>query len=410
MANLFAIFVTGLTTGGLSCLAVQGGLLANTVARQLEEDVENELAEKSTTSLGDEFNAALIILQEKKLPHKQYNRQLAKLTYKYPLIAATETSKTQHHSAQPIVLFLAAKLLAYTAFGFLLGWVGSVLQLTPIMRGILQLAIGIFMVGTALRMFKVHPIFRYFVIEPPRFITRYIRRLSKNSKGDIATPLFLGALTVLIPCGITQGMMALAVGTGNPVIGAAIMFSFVLGTSPVFFVLSYLATRLGEVMHERFLKFAAVVVLILGLVSLEGGLNLVGSPISYASFKDYLAIRNTVTQAHTDASVPIQQSPVANGPMSVEPSLAGGNIVNITADGSGYAPHTTQAKAGQPITLIVKSQDLYTCAQGMVFPKLGIQKQLPPNGTTTIEIPAQPTGTLAYTCSMGMYRGEISIL
>jgi plastocyanin domain-containing protein len=95
--------------------------------------------------------------------------------------------------------------------------------------------------------------------------------------------------------------------------------------------------------------------------------------------------------------------------MSVDPSHAGSNIVNITADGSGYAPHATQAKAGQPITLVVKSQDLYTCAQGMVFPKLGIQKQLPPNGTTTIEIPAQPTGTLAYTCSMGMYRGQISI-
>jgi len=30
--NLFAIFLTGLTTGGLSCLAMQGGLLASVIA------------------------------------------------------------------------------------------------------------------------------------------------------------------------------------------------------------------------------------------------------------------------------------------------------------------------------------------------------------------------------------------
>jgi sulfite exporter TauE/SafE len=409
MTNLFAIFVTGLTTGGLSCLAVQGGLLANTVAHQAEEDVKDELANKIRHARGEEFETALRALQEKKLSKKQHSKQLADLKSKYPLVAETANSKNLHRGAQPIILFLIAKLIAYTVLGFMLGWVGSVLQLTPVIRGTLQLAIGIFMLGTALRMFNLHPIFRYFVIEPPRFITRYIRRISKNSNGDVATPLFLGALTVLIPCGITQGMMALAVGAGNPVVGAAIMFSFVLGTSPVFFILSYLATKLGEAMQERFLKFAAVVLLVLGLVSLEGGLNLVGSPISYASFKDYLASRNTTRQeAYNNSSALEQQAPIVSQ-SSVDSPTSASNIVNLTADGSGYSPHVTQAKAGQPITLVVKSQDLYTCAQGIVFPKLGMQKQLPPNGTTTIEIPAQPAGTLSYSCSMGMYRGQISI-
>lgn len=32
--NLFVIFLTGLTTGGLSCLAMQGGLLASVIANQ----------------------------------------------------------------------------------------------------------------------------------------------------------------------------------------------------------------------------------------------------------------------------------------------------------------------------------------------------------------------------------------
>ncbi len=32
-------FITGLTTGGLSCLAIQGGLLTASLANQLEQDM-----------------------------------------------------------------------------------------------------------------------------------------------------------------------------------------------------------------------------------------------------------------------------------------------------------------------------------------------------------------------------------
>ncbi len=32
--NLLAIFLTGLITGGLTCMAVQGGLLAATIAQR----------------------------------------------------------------------------------------------------------------------------------------------------------------------------------------------------------------------------------------------------------------------------------------------------------------------------------------------------------------------------------------
>lgn len=41
MANLGNIFLTGLTTGGLSWLAIQGGLLASSVAKQAEDDLLN---------------------------------------------------------------------------------------------------------------------------------------------------------------------------------------------------------------------------------------------------------------------------------------------------------------------------------------------------------------------------------
>jgi len=183
-------------------------------------------------------------------------------------------SPSASHVALPIVLFLASKLVAYTILGLLLGWLGSALALTPQVRALVQIAIGIFMLGTALRLLNVHPIFRYFNIEPPKKITRYIRRKSKHSDGQFVTPIFLGALTVLIPCGITTAMMALAIGSGSPIAGALIMAAFIIGTSPAFFGLAYFATKLGEKMHEKFLKVAGAVILVLGLFAARERLEL----------------------------------------------------------------------------------------------------------------------------------------
>ena len=80
MTGYFVAFITGLTTGGLSCLAVQGGLLASSLASQIENEMKSR-------NLKD---------------------------------------KTKPKVAQPIVWFLLSKLIAYTILGFFLGWLGSV--------------------------------------------------------------------------------------------------------------------------------------------------------------------------------------------------------------------------------------------------------------------------------------------
>ena len=247
MDPVLLAFITGLTTGGLSCLAVQGGLLASSIANEVEQSLQ-----KQST-------------QAQREP-------------------GTASQQLQVRAGRPILLFLTAKLIAYTLLGFVLGWVGSVFQLTPTMRAILLVAIGVFMVGNALRMLNVHPIFRYFVLEPPSFVTRYIRRKSKDQSSAL-TPLFLGALTVFIPCGVTQAMMAVAMATGSPVAGATIMFAFVLGTSPVFFAVAYLATTLGARLEKNFMRIVAVIVLVLGLISIDSGLTLAGWPYSVSNLR-----------------------------------------------------------------------------------------------------------------------------
>jgi sulfite exporter TauE/SafE len=347
--NLIVVFITGLTTGGLSCLAVQGGLLASTLAYQIEQDMKAQSS----------------------LPRQNPG------------------SKARPRIAQPIVLFLVAKLVAYTLLGFLLGALGSVLQLTPLMRAILLGAIGIFMVGNGLRMLKVHPIFRYFVIEPPSSLTRFIRKKSKNG-GSAITPLFLGAMTIFLPCGVTQAMMAGAVGTGNPLQGAAIMFSFILGTSPVFFTLAYLTTRLGATIEKYFTRIVAAVVIILGIVSIEAGLNLAGSPISISRLL-----------------APAQPAAAADN-TAVQAPMSAGNTIMINAKDNGYDPNVLHAQANTPLQLNIVTNNTTSCARSMVFPDLNVEKILPVSGLVKVDVPPQQKGfVMRYSCSMGMYTGQI---
>lgn len=352
LSQLAVAFITGLTTGGLSCLAVQGGLLASSLAHQIEQDYLGQTA--------------------------QSRKQRGKKNQPAPRAS----------SAFPILLFLIAKIVAYTFLGALLGLVGSYLTLSPATRAILMILIGVFMLGNALRMFNIHPIFRYFSIEPPKFITRYIRRTAKGT--DTVTPLFLGALTVFIPCGVTQAMMAAALGTGSMLMGAALMLAFTLGTSPVFFVVAYLTTELGARLEKFFMRFVAAVVLILGLVTINGGLNVLGSPLSFQNLTRNL--------------LPSNAAPVAQ---AAGPSSAEGDVV-LYVQNAGYFPQTISAPAGKNFTLNLVTDQTYSCARDFVIPALNYYELLPDTGTVQVSIPAQGKGDrLFFTCSMGMYTGQI---
>jgi len=347
MESFLIAFITGLTSGGLSCLAVQGGLLASSLERQIERDL-------------------LKVPERRKIRNKATNPGQARL-------------------ALPIGLFLAAKLIAYTLLGFLLGTLGSVFQLSATTRAILLIAIGIFMVGNGLRMFNVHPVFRFFTVEPPKFITRYIRRKAKNG-ADLFAPLFLGALTVLIPCGVAQAMMAVAVASGDPLQGAALMFAFTLGASPVFFLVAYLAMNVGARLENWLMRFVAMVVLVLGIVSVYSGLNVIGNPLATAF----------IPQALQSGNQPGGEADVAD------------NVIVLNAENYGYTPRFLHAPADIPLTLNVITDQTYSCSRAFVIPALGLDVILPESGVVPISIPAQQEGTvIQFACSMGMYTGAI---
>ena len=347
--SLVGIFLTGLITGGLTCMAVQGGLLAATIAQREEARLKE---------------------------------------------------KVKSGSALPIIAFLIAKLVAYTVLGLLLGWLGSAFQLSLTARTILQFAVAIFMIGTAFNILNVHPIFRYFVIQPPRFLTRLVRKQSKSN--DVFAPAILGAFTVFIPCGTTQAMMALAIASGSPLYGAAILFAFILGTSPVFFILGYFATKLGDAMHQKFMKFAAFAIIILAIFNANNALALTGSNFTL----DNLGKGFFCTVSYCNDS-PVQTVAAAN---NQDTSQAVSNP-NIEIASTGYNPDNLTIKAGSSVTLHLKNTGGQGCTQAFTIPSLGIQKVVPMGNSDTIAFtaPSKP-GDLPFMCSMGMYRGVMHVI
>ena len=339
--NLITIFTTGLLVGGLSCLAVQGGLLAATLSQTEEERIK-----------------------------------------KHEL-------RVKNGNALPILSFLIAKLAAYTLLGFLLGWLGSLVHLSLQASVILQLAVVVFMLGTALNLLNAHPVFRYFAIQPPRFLTKLVRRHSKSS--GVFAPALLGAFTVFIPCGTTQAMMALAVTSGNPLMGALIMFVFILGTSPLFFALGFLTMKLGDVLHQHFMRVAAFAIILLALFNLEGAITLTGSQYT---------LRNALKAGYCLVSYCEPITIVT--PVSEQ---------NITITANGYLPNYFAVKAGSKVRLHLTNQGAFNCAQAFTIPALNIQKiiQSGKSGDVVFTAPAKP-GRITFTCSMGMYPGTIEVL
>lgn len=88
--------------------------------------------------------------------------------------------------------------------------------------------------------------------------------------------------------------------------------------------------------------------------------------------------------------------------------IDGIQYVRIEA-GGGYSPQITEAKAGIPTKLIMKTDGIFDCSASLVIPSIGYQKILPQSGETEIDLGTPKPGVpFKGLCGMGMYSFEIN--
>jgi sulfite exporter TauE/SafE len=298
----------------------------------------------------------------------------------------------------PNLAYQAAKLTSYVLVGFLLGAIGSAFNLNGI-RPWVMAAAGVFMIILGLGMTGKVPWAARLTPRPPRMLITALSRLRRKATSDadagestIATPIAFGLLTGLMPCAPLQAAELAAAGSGSPVNGALVMLAFGLGTMPLLFAFGTASSMIPTAWKQRMTFVLAFVVIGLGLVFLNRTAMLVGFPVNSNTIKT--AVLGTPA-ATTTANYKTGADGVIEVPLS---------IVNTQ-----YQPSTLSIPADKPVRLVVNRQEDVSCSSQIVFPQLGIKKDLAPNGVTNVDIPATKAGTYTMTCGMGMMSGSLAV-
>ncbi len=364
--NLWLIFLTGLTSGGVTCAAMQGGLLASVIAN---EKVDSGSAQKDPAVAG------------RKSSDKSQNQAG---TYVWSSVAA----------------FLTSKFIIHVIFGALLGLLGSSISLSLSTRLYFQGFAAVFMFASAMNLLNAHPIFRYLAFQPPKFARGLIK--SNSKAGTLFAPALLGLLTILIPCGVTQAMEVLAIGSGSALNGALIMGAFILGTTPMFVLIGFAASRVSDTSKKYFTYTAAALLIGMAIYSFNGILQVLDSGYSLQRLGPKIV---KLLPPYEKSTLPMV---VKDPNVKVE---SGVQKVTISVSNGGYSPKAFRVKKDVPVELTLAADTgVYSCATAFTFREFKIVDYLKPGDSNVHVFTPTEKGIFTFACSMGMYSGTMEVI
>ena len=291
----------------------------------------------------------------------------------------SQNGRSRLEKLKPSILYNAGRVISYTLLGGVVGALGSAVSFSGMARGIVSIVAGLFMVIMGLNMLNIFPWLRRFTPHMPKVFARKFHASGRHG------PFFVGLFTGLMPCGPLQAMQIYALGTGSPVKGALSMLVFSLGTVPLMFGFGAVSSFLSSRFTRRMLKFSAALVMVLGVVMLGRGFSLSG--ISFAG---------ALTPKAADFG-------------AVAKIRGNAQLVSTTLQPNNYTPITVQK--GVPVRWTIKADagTINGCNGTVTIPQYNISKPLQPGDNEIDFIPRQ-TGTITYTCSMGMITSTISVV
>lgn len=298
-----------------------------------------------------------------------------------PKESAHQISKSKFSELRPSLLYNLGRVISYTIIGGIVGAIGSVVSFSGAMKGLVQILAGIFMVIMGVNMLGIFPWLRRFNPRMPKIFAKKIYS-QKNSR----SPLYIGLLNGLMPCGPLQAMQLYALSTGSPIKGAVAMFLFSIGTVPLLFAFGAVSTLLSKKFTSKMMTVSACFVVVLGIFMFHNGISLSG--VTLPSISSASTTSNTATQATVNGDVQVVTTGISSG--KYEPIVVQKGIP---------VKWTIQAKAG----------DLNGCNNSIIVQKYGIEKSLQ-TGDNVIEFTPTESGTVPFSCWMGMIRSKIVVV
>lgn len=281
-------------------------------------------------------------------------------------------------SILPTLLYNLGRILSYTIIGGIVGGIGRIINFPGILRGIIPVIGGIFMVIMAINLIGIFPFLRKLNIRMPLFIAKKIR--NDNSYG----PLYIGIVNGLMPCAPLQIVQLYALSTRSFLYGAVSSFIFALGTVPILFTFGIINSAINKKYSVKILKVSAVIVLILGIGMIGRGLSLSG--------------------IHINAPSIFQQS----DKLSNSKIEGDAQIITTEIDDNSYPPIAVHKGIPVKWTIKVDKDKINECNNSIEIPKLKIEKKLSV-GDNLIEFTPEEAGEIQYTCWMGMIKSKIVV-
>lgn len=313
---------------------------------------------------------------------------------------------TWYSRIAPNLAYQVAKISSYIIVGVLLGAIGSAFKVDAVRPYVMVLA-GVFMVVLGLGMTGRFPWALKITPRPPKFLMRAVMNLRRTAnaqadegKPSLATPVMFGLLTGLFPCAPLMSAQLLAAASGSALNGGLTMLAFGLGTAPLMLVFGTASSLLPQKIKQQAMALLAVVVIVFGVVYLNRGAMLLGSPVTAQSLKAAVA----------GAAAPNPQ-PVAVADAATTYTKGADGVVEIplTIKNTQFVPSTVTIPADVPVRLVVDRQEASACSDQIAVPQLNVLKDLAPNAVTKVDLPAAKAGTYTLTCGMGMMSGQLVV-
>jgi len=289
---------------------------------------------------------------------------------------------------RPHLAFNLGRVVGFGALGALLGVLGSAVTLTGPALALVMIAVSVVMGAVGLRLTSLSPrLARAGTLALPARLSAALRLDRAEGTYSDGRAALLGAGTFLLPCGFTQAVQVYAMSTGSPLRAGLVMGLFALGTVPGLLGIGGLTSAVKGTGAPRFFRFAGVAVLAFAAVNVSGAVGI-------------LAPGLVAPAAATSASGALTDNVTLDGAVQV---------MRTTQVANGYEPAAATVYVNREVRWEIDSTAV-SCAASIYAPELGIDPVVLKAGPNVLSFTPTRTGTLRYSCGMGMYWGSVTVI
>lgn len=299
--------------------------------------------------------------------------------------AETHQGEPSLHRFWPLASFNIGRVVGYAGFGALTGMLGATLSPSVQATGFLKAILALLMIVLGLQILHIVPK-KYCRIPLPLSLRKHLQKMSESE--SFLGAFGVGALTYFIPCGYTQSVQLLALGSGSALQGALMMTFFALGTLPALLGISAASSLAHGKAGKIFFSFAGSLSLFLGIGSFTQGLALAGVDLQS------IIPCCSASEVTADPNVTIDKN--------------GQQVLSVSVLDTGYSMNTFSVQRGMSTWIYADvPSPLSGCISQMTVPVFNLSKPLAvgPNWIG----PFTPTDNFEFMCSMGMFRARVNV-